>query len=364
MLKTAPAIFAVADTYQILVPLTAPALVWVRVGDEEYYDESNGIMRSLSELHRISVPMAALDAAGGYTLYLRPLIERKPYYTTSKPPIGYRYNFRPVPETGARIYHISDSHNRIDEPVAAAEAFIAEHGPLDLLILNGDVINHSGDPTKFANIYEICARLTNGEIPTVFSRGNHDMRGNYAEQFAEYTPNHLGRTYYTFRVGSIWGILLDCAEDKPDDHPEYGWTVCCHHFRLRQTAFLKEVIANAEKEYAAPGIKTRFVVAHNPFSQKLNPPFDIEQETFAEWCRLLREHVKPDLMICGHVHRLEVRPIGHTSDHYGQPCPVITGGKPGKDEFYGCGIVVEDDKFTVAFTNNRGETTETTELAR
>ena len=365
MLKTAPALFAVADTYQILVPLACDALVWVKVGDEEYYDESNGIMRSLSELHRITVPMAALDAARSYTLFVRPLIERKPYFTTTKHVVGYTYAFRPVPATGARIYHISDAHNRIEEPIAAAEQFIADHGPLDLLVLNGDVINHSGDPTKFANIYEICSRLTGGNIPTVFSRGNHDMRGNYAEAFAAYTPNHLGHTYYTFRLGAIWGILLDCGEDKLDDHPEYGCTVCCRAFRRRQTAFLREVIANADKEYAAPGIKTRLVIAHNPFTQKYTPPFDIEEETFAEWCRLLREEVKPDLMICGHLHSLEVRPVGHPSDHFGQPCPVVIGSKPGKDGlFTGCGIVLEDEKFGIFFTNNKKETIESIELAR
>ena len=354
MLKTAPAVFAVADTYQILVPLTAPALVWVRVGDAEYYDESNGIMRSLSELHRVTVPMAALDAAGGYTLYVRPLIERKPYFTTSKPPIGYRYSFRPVPETSAHIYHISDAHNRIDEPVAAAERFIAQYGSLDLLILNGDVIDHSGDPTKFANIYEICARLTNGKIPTVFSRGNHDMRGNYAEKFAEYTPNHLGRTYYTFRVGSIWGILMDCGEDKNDDYISYGHVICCHAFRRRVTAFLRDVIARADEEYAAPGIKTRLVISHVPFAQKLPAPFDIEEETYRTWCRLLREEVKPDLMICGHVHRLELRPIGHEADHYGQPCPTVIGGRPTKEGFFGCGYILDDNRFTVAFTGSDG----------
>lgn len=69
MLKTAPAVFAVDTTYQIFVPVTRDALVWVRIGDNEYYDESNGILRSLSELHRVTVPMAELDAARSYTVW-------------------------------------------------------------------------------------------------------------------------------------------------------------------------------------------------------------------------------------------------------------------------------------------------------
>jgi len=193
MLKTAPAVFAVEDTYQIMVSVTAPSLFSVVVGNEEYFDESNGIMRSLSDLHRVSVPMAALDATGEYTVRVRPLVERKPYFTETAPVQEYTYAFYPVPEDNVRAYHISDAHNRVAEPLAAARAF----GEIDFLILNGDVINHSGDPSKFDHIYEICAELTGGQKPVVFSRGNHDMRGNFAEKFAEYTPNAGGKTYYT-----------------------------------------------------------------------------------------------------------------------------------------------------------------------
>jgi hypothetical protein len=188
--------------------------------------------------------MAELDRAKKYTVCIRPLLHRKPYFTTTAPLETFTFPFMPVPERNIRAYHISDAHNRIDGPVAAARAF----GEFDFLILNGDIIDHSGDPSKFDNIYRICAELTGGSKPVVFSRGNHDMRGNYAEKFAEYTPNCNGNTYYTFRLGPIWGILMDCGEDKMDACEEYGHTVACHAFRRRQTAFLKRVIADCKNE--------------------------------------------------------------------------------------------------------------------
>ncbi|MBQ8684473.1 MAG: metallophosphoesterase [Clostridia bacterium] len=350
MLNISPAVFAVEDTYQILVPVEKESLFWVRIGDTCYYDESNGILRSLSELHRATVPMAALDDAGSYTVCIRPLVERKPYFTETAPVEEYTYPFRPVPQTGIRAYHISDAHNRIDSPVAAARAF----GDIDLLILNGDVIDHSGDPSKFSNIYHICSKLTGGRIPTVFSRGNHDMRGNYAEQFAQYTPHSRGNTYYTFRLGSLWGILLDCGEDKADTSPEYGHTICCHQFRRRQTAFLQDVIRRAESEYAAPGITTRVVIAHNPFSNIFPEPFDIEQDLYREWCSLLREQVKPHVMICGHKHTAEVWAPGCPQDKLGQPCPVVIGSLPKGEGFVGCGYVFGEDTITVTFTDSDG----------
>lgn len=351
MLKTAPAVFAVADTYQVMVETKQEALFWVRIGEEEYFDETNGIMNSIADIHRVTVPMQELDRAGSYTVCVRPIIERRPYFTQTAPVWEKTYAFHPVPRENIRAYHISDAHNRISQPVQAARAF----GKLDLLILNGDVIDHSGDPSKFSNVYEICSILTAGEIPVVFSRGNHDMRGRYAERFADYTPNHLGNTYYSFRLGSLWGLLVDCGEDKPDSNEEYGYTVACHVFRKRQTKFIRGLIENAEKEYAAEGVEKRIVIAHKPFTQRDVHPFDIEEEIFTEWSALLREHIRPDLMICGHTHQIEVRNPGHERDHYGQPCPVVIGAQPSEELFVGCGFVFREDSVDVVFTDSEGE---------
>ena len=350
MLKTAPAVFAVENEYQIMVSTTRPVLFSVLIDGEEYFDESNGILRSLSDLHRVKVPMAALDKAGKYVVRVRPLIERKPYFTETEEPVEFLFPFFPVPTEGVRVYHISDAHNRRTMPVAAANAF----GEFDLLILNGDVIDHSGDPSKFDNVYDICSRLTHGTKPVVFSRGNHDMRGNYAERFADYTPNAGGNTYYTFRVGGLWGILLDCGEDKLDSNDSYGYTICCHQFRLRQTAFLRRVIENKEKEYAAEGVTHRLVVSHVPFTTRFGEPFNIEEDVYTEWARLLREEIKPDLMLCGHVHQIGVWEVGGPKDTFGQPCPVVVGARPEKERFLGCGLTFGGDAITVTFTDSTG----------
>ena len=63
MIKTSPAVFAVGDRYQIMVEVQSPSLMSVRVGQQTYYDETNGIMNSLSPIHRVQVPMEVLDEA-------------------------------------------------------------------------------------------------------------------------------------------------------------------------------------------------------------------------------------------------------------------------------------------------------------
>ncbi|MBR5442049.1 MAG: metallophosphoesterase [Clostridia bacterium] len=360
--KHDPAVFAVDKYYEIMMPCEKSCFFFVKVGDKVYYDESNGIMCSRNKIHKVKVPASDLDRAGEYTVCIRPIIIRKAYFSKTRSVVERVYKFHPVPESNARAYHIADAHSNVEEPIRAAETF----GPIDFLILNGDVIEDSSNPTKFMNIYEICSRLTGGAKPAIFSRGNHDLRGNYAEKFCDYTPTHIGNTYYSFRIGNIWGILLDCGEDKNDDHAEYGWTVACHCFRERQTDFLKEIIRNKATEYEAEGVKHRLVISHNAFVHRYSPPFDIEQDIFAEWSRLLRENVKPDVMICGHAHELNVYYPENTEwNTNGSVCPVVIGSKIKKDKpvyFAGCGYIFGDEQIEVIFTDSNGETVRTEEL--
>ena len=258
-----------------------------------------------------------------------------------------------------KAYHIADAHNHVEEPVAAAENFIKKYGPIDFLILNGDIPDHSGRIENFINIYEIVSELTHGNIPTVFSRGNHDTRGIFAEKIVDHTPCQDGHSYYSFRLGNIWGLVLDCGEDKVDSHPEYGNTVCCHAFRKQETRFIRKIIENAEKEYQAEGVQYKVIIVHNPFTRIHNEPFQIEDEIFTEWGRLLREHVKPQVMICGHLHQMFIEEPGSETDYLGHPCRLVVASKirVRKDEtpecyFAGAGFIFSNGEIEAVFTDN------------
>ncbi len=334
MLKYTPAVFAVGNNYQIMVPVSEASLFWVEVGGECFYDEQNGIMRSLCFTHRVNVPMEALDRAGEYTVCERVIIDRKPYFPETEDTVRTTFPFKPIPEDNIRIYHVADTHNKVAEPCAAAEKF----GEMDLLIMNGDIPDHSGEISNFDTIYEIADRLTHGNIPIVFARGNHDLRGYHAEEIADHTPSEDGNTYYSFRVGNIWGLVLDCGEDKDDSHAEYGLTVACHPFRKRQTEYIRNIIKSGE--YKAEGIEHRLIICHNPFTYQLDAPFNIEKEIYAEWAELIRENICPELMLCGHLHRTFISEVGSENDHLGQPCKMIVGSDMGRDFHVGCGLVL------------------------
>ena len=349
MLLTNPCVFAAGDQYQIFVPVKNASVMWIKIGDKCYYDESNGVLRSLSRVHRINVPMKVLDDAKKYTVCNQEIRgRRKAYFNKMKPVKEYEYTFTPVTGDEVRCYHIADTHNRVDEPVKAAEVF----GKIDFLILNGDVPNDCGRKKYFNSIYEIVGKVTGGNIPAVFVRGNHDIRGKYAEIFGDYIPTVDGNTFFTFRVGNIWGLALDCGEDKPDSHPEYGGTICCHYFRERETQFIERV-ADCECHKDDTIIK-KLVVVHNPFTIKYPEPFNIEEEMFAYWAKVIKEKIRPDLMICGHLHKTGVHPVGGKIDAHGQPCTVVVGSKPDKNYFKGVGYVFRKDETDVIFTDSNG----------
>ena len=353
IMRTLPVVYAVGNEYQIFVPVTCPVVMWVRIGNEEYYDHSNGILRSDLTTHRICVPMALLDEVGEYTVCYRVVNERKPYFSDLSEIYEYTSPFRAVQnDRPVHIYHLSDAHNRVETPVLAGRYFGEE---LDLLVLNGDIPNHSGDVCYFSAIHEIASEITKGQLPVVFSRGNHDTRGFAAEKLEEHTPTQNGRSYYTFRLGPVWGIVLDCGEDKTDDHPEYGHTVCFEYFRKEQTKFIHSVIARAKEEYEAEGVKYRLAVCHIPFSFTPPAPFNIEIDTYTEWGRLLRESIGAQLMLAGHHHKCYLSEIGSGYDHKGQPCPVVVASRFEENLFVGGAITLDGDTCHVAFTDNYGK---------
>ncbi len=364
--KTAPAVFAVGNEYQIMVPVKSDLLFWVTIGDEAFYDHTNGIMRSAVRVHTVHVPMALLDRAGAYTVHYRKIIDRKPYFPESEDTVSATYPFYPVPTNRpVHIYHLSDTHGNFTYPAAAAEYFGKE---LDLLILNGDIPNHSGDIANFDLIYELSEAVTGGSRPVIFSRGNHDMRGLYAEEITNYAPTDHGNSYFTFRVGNVWGIVLDAGEDKPDDHEAYAYTNVCHVFRMAQTDFIKKVIENACTEYAAEGITHRLVIAHHPFSYERKEPFNIEYDIYREWIDLLGTHVKPHVLIGGHLHRTEVKQEGGALDKKGA-VPVVVGSSALRRNeekqvvgYKGAALTLLESSIKVEFTNEAHEAKGTHEI--
>lgn len=356
LLEGFPSVYAVEDEYQITALVTAECTMWVEVGGEKYFDHSNGILRSGRFLHKASLPMKVLDRARSYKICLQRLNERKPYFTDYGEIESKDFSFRPIrAKAKYNIMNVADTHCLVDAPIRSGSYF---GDKLDLLVLNGDIPNHSGDINYFKAIYRISGALSKGEVPCVFSRGNHDMRGIYAEQLEDYTPTSNGKSYFTFSLGPIWGIVLDTGEDKADMSEEYGRTICCEQFRKEEEAFLDKVL----KEKAFKDKKIRLILSHNPFAHKLQPPFDIEEERYRRWCKKL-EGIKATAWLTGHLHECFFEMRGGMHDSYGYPCPLVCSSLvkliSEEEGFHTAGAITitSDGKVDVKFVADDGKVT-------
>ena len=351
-MMTFPSVYAVEDDYLVCVLVKTECTMWVEVDGKNYYDHSNGTLRSAKFVHLARVPMDRLDAACKYTVHLRKLNERKPYFTDYGDEEIVTFEFQPVREKAEyNFVNVADAHSLYEEPIRSGSYF---GDKIDFLLMNGDIPNHSGDIEYFKSIYLISGGITKGRVPCVFSRGNHDLRGIYAEQLADYTPvTRAGTSYFTFHFGPVWGIVIDCGEDKCDEQVEYGHTICCEAFRAEEEEYIDKVIAGGEyKKYPV-----RLIVSHVPFAYRLEAPFDIEQERYARWCQKAKIF-QPQLMVTGHLHSCWVEKAGGKHDTYGQPCAVVCASQvkcAEENRMHVAGaITLSGNKLTVRYPDDKG----------
>lgn len=357
-----PAVCAVEQDYCIILLCECPALASVIVGGVTYTDNNNGVMRTDTRVHKITVPAAALDAAAHYTVHLAPLADHCNYFPKPAPTEAYEYDFRPVPtDRPAELYVLADTHG---DPVTPAAAALARPS-IDALILCGDIGDSADTPDQIETLHRLAAAVTRGEYPVIYARGNHDTRGHMAERLTDYIPTRNGTTYYEFRLGSIWGVVLDAGEDKPDDRTEYGGVCDFPAFRRGQTAYLQSLIARAHETYNAPDVQYRIAVCHMNFAYT---KFAFTQTTpaiYNDWIACLNE-IGIDLMLCGHNHVIADLPdsgcTGPVRPNYPtvlcatmQDHPVPHGEVWNPGEYTGTALTFGNGHITRRFTNHLGE---------
>ena len=367
MLYRDPCVYLVEEEYQIVFNAEEKGVAWVEIGGESWRDSQGGLMRSETLVHRVSVPQAALDAAGAYTVCFRALPERRPYFPELGVEERYSYRFQPAPETGAlRILLMADTHSMVAEPTAAARAA----GDFDLLALCGDLPAESKQLSDIRAIFDVTSGVTHGEKPVIFAQGNHDYRGRLATELGDYVGRRDGCSWYTFRIDPVWCVVLDCGEDKADTNPEYGGLVDCHSMRLKETAWLRDVAVRAEETYLAPGITTRLAFCHVTFMtedvcihvypdpEQTRATFDIERDIYREWTEILTG-MGVDAMLCGHTHVLSLTRPGDPAAHYGMGFPVLVGAEQNGPGLYRCALLtLQNGHMTAQIASSDGMLTD------
>lgn len=299
LFKVDAVVYAVDDEYQIVWSTYNRGISYVEVGENRYYDSTFGRANSELTVHKVSVPMSVLDNTKSYTVFTKNMLLRNAYGALQGKTISKTYTFRPIDESdGIQFFAISDVHDYKDAAVRAA-SYASEK--LDFLIMAGDISSFIPRDFSLEFINKLAFDITGGSRPVIFARGNHETRGNASYKLDNYVGAKDDSFYYTFRLGSVWGIVLDTAEDKEDTNWEYYGAADYESYRQKQTLFLDNVIANAEKEYNAPSITYRIAVSH------MSTAFAVYDTPFSDIFTQMTDKLNQmniDVMISGHRHSL------------------------------------------------------------
>ena len=298
-------VYAVEDDYQIVFSTSDSAICWVEIGGENYYDLYAGSMRSADQVHKVTVPQAVLDAAGGYTTCAKQMIYRGPFGGYTGKTISRSYEFRPV-DASDGLYHvaISDVHEAVEAATLAATA--ADVLPLssdiqnaDFIVLLGDLVSmvETEKDAQLAN--ELAHNITKGEIPVIYARGNHEIKGEYAEVLYKYVGSKNQEYAYTVTLGDddVFAVVLDMGEDHEDDYWEYYGTAQFDIYRAAQTEMLEEILEEGSYE----NYRYRMMLCHIPV------PYVDKQGYFEafrnDWMTLLNR-MELDIGLSGHEHEI------------------------------------------------------------
>ena len=212
----------------------------------------------------------------------------------------------------------------------------------DFVVFNGDCVD---DPASHEQATAFISELTEGVhgdcVPTFFMRGNHEIRNAYSIGLRDHYDYVGNKTYGSFNWGDTRIVMLDCGEDKPDDHWVYYGLNDFTRLRNEQVDFLKKELASREFKKA----EKRILIHHIPL-------YGNDYKNLCEdlWKPLLKK-APFNVSLNAHTHEYAYHPKGKLDNNF----PVIVGG--GYDMDSATVMVIEKKKgeLRIKVLNTKGE---------
>lgn len=304
---------------------TVPAHCWVEYGTDQNNLKKartlvNGQALCNNTIHKVRID----DLQPGQTYYYRVCSQEILLYQAYKKVFGHtaqsefsRFTLPADNQTDFTAVIFNDLHQQ----AATVQALCKQLKGVqyDFAVFNGDCVDDPANHDQATKYISILNEAVGADsIPTFFMRGNHEIRNAYSIGLQSLYDYVGGQTYGAFSWGDTRVVMLDCGEDKPDDHWVYYGLNDFTQLRNDQVAFLKQETASKVFKKS----DKRILLHHIPLygnASEYNPCVEL-------WDGILAKapfHVA----INGHNHQFAYHPKGSLGNHF----PVIVGGGPKMD---------------------------------
>lgn len=315
------------DGVTVVWTTSKPALSWVEVSPADnlnapalrqarYYQTVAGRKLACRILHAVRVRGLQSGTDYRYRIFSQevqswPDVNNVTYGKTLDADASRRraYEFRTFPQAGSGCSFIvlNDIHGKADYMTRLCKS--VDFSKLGFVAFNGDMSSsvESGEQLFKAYLDASVSLFATG-TPILFTRGNHETRGIFADSLGDYFPGQDGRFYGIYRYGDVCILLLDCGEDKTDDHAEYNGLADYDAYRIEECEWLKKAVRSDEFLSAS----ARIVLLHiPPMAEAWHGSVHLN-ELFVP---VLNE-AGIDLMLCGHDHAYSFRPAGEQGTRF------------------------------------------------
>jgi predicted phosphodiesterase len=260
--------------------------------DHEIIPQEHGLV-PVGTLQRIELKGLQPGHTYQYRVSSTRIIRLKPYM----PDMGHAlqtpvYSFTTLDhsKSTAAFSFITDTHENI--PRIQTLMQMIDWKTNDFLVTGGDGVNYADNQDQvFSNWIEPVSEGLNHTKSLLYVRGNHDMRGPFARNLADYLLDPSGQYYFTRDDGPLHLIVVDTGEDKPDTNQAYAGLLADDPYRAEEYDWFKNLPATDPRLGKAP---FRVVLMHQPHWGWVNGDNH-------RWTEVANQD-KIDLVIAGHNH--------------------------------------------------------------
>ena len=289
-----------------------PGMSWVEIAPDSadhfygrarqrYYDVLAGRKVLTDSVHRVRIEGLKPDTKYRYRVFTQEVAEWRydDWVTLGKTACtdvwrGKPYEFKTFPAKPREVTFLvlNDIHERAQFMKDLCKN--VDFKKLDFVLLNGDMSNRLRNQRHMMEAYlDTCVRMFATHTPLFFNRGNHELRGQFADYLYRYFPTNNGKYYRVQHVAGIDFLFIDTGEDKPDEDIEYSGIVNYDQYREEEARWLRGL-----RESKQVGKYPLIVFSHiPPMLQKWHGPYHLQKTLMPELNKM-----NVSVMLSAHLH--------------------------------------------------------------